>query len=73
MNQCQEGLQRVKSNFNNQKVLQFIPTIVNERVIPNMQKIRDGSASSNSIEPCDLIPKNPSSMKLNCCKKAHKL
>jgi hypothetical protein len=64
MNHCQEG---------SQKLLQFIPTIVNGRVIPNMQKIRDGCASSNSIKSCDLVPKNPSNMKLNCCKKAHKL
>lgn len=69
-NQHQEGSQRVKSNFNNQKLVQIIRLIINGKVISNVQNIRDGCAGSNNTMPCDLVTTIPPKVDLSCCKKA---
>jgi hypothetical protein len=73
LNQRQDGTQPVENNFHNQKLLQFIPTIVNGRVIPNVHNKRVCHYNSYDIKPCGLVTETLSNVKLNCCKKAHKV
>jgi hypothetical protein len=69
----QVGSQRVKRNFNDPKLLQLIPTIVNGRVIPKVQNTRDSYTSGNDIKPCDFVSETPTMMKSNCSKETYKL
>jgi hypothetical protein len=66
------GSQRVKRNFYEPKLLQFIP-IVNGRVIPKVQNTRDSDTSGNNIKPCDLLAETPTMMKSICSKETYKL
>jgi hypothetical protein len=73
LNQRQDGTQRVKNNVYNQKLFQFIPTIVNGRVILNVHNKRVCYFNSYNNKPCGIVTKTLPNVKLNCCKKAHKV